>query len=93
MRFLGNTKKILTKSYVAWLVYIGSAVQVVFEFGLSSALPTWVVMLFLALILLSRTVKQKEVSGPGKAGEAVAGETPREFVGEHGDGSAQGEGI
>lgn len=63
MRLIDNAKETLTKGYVAWLVYTGSAVQIVFEFGLSSQLPTWVVLLLLVLILVGRTVKQDCVSG------------------------------
>ncbi len=75
MKFINNAKETLTKGYVAWLVYIGSAVQIVFEFGLNSYLPGWVVVLFLALILLGRTVKQDCVSGA---------EIPKkDFVGEN----------
>ena len=77
MKLIDNAKEVLLKGYVAWLVYIGTAVQIVFEFGLSSQLPSWVVMLLLVLILIGRTLKQETVSGPAPA--------PKEFVGEHGE--------
>lgn len=64
MKFIHNVKAVLTKGYVAWIVYISTAVQMIFEFGLSSQLPSWAVILILVLILLGRTVKQDSVSPP-----------------------------
>lgn len=77
MTFIENLWAILAKSYVAWLVYIGTAAQIVFEFGFNTQLPGWVVVLLLVLILIGRTVKQESLSGP--AGNAL------EFQGENGD--------
>ncbi|MBN9467315.1 MAG: hypothetical protein J0J10_00955 [Bosea sp.] len=75
MRFIDNAKEALIKGYVAWLVYIGTAAQLIFEFGLNQSLPSWTVVLLLVLILIGRTVKQESVSGP------AAPEV--EFTGEH----------
>lgn len=63
MTFISNAKEILTKGYVSWLVYLGTALQIIFEFGLSEQLPGWAVILLLALILLGRTLKQDAISG------------------------------
>ena len=73
MKLIDNTKEALTKSYVAWLVYIGTAAQLIFEFGLNQSLPGWVIVLLLVLILIGRTVKQESVSGPNKPEEAFTG--------------------
>ena len=80
MRFIANACVPLTKGYVAWLVYIGTAVQVVFEFGLQSQLPGWAVILLLALILIGRSVKQERVSGRRRS------RRHEEFLGENGEG-------
>lgn len=82
MKLIDNAKEVLLKGYVAWLVYIGTAVQIVFEFGLSSQLPGWAIILILVLILLGRTLKQESVSGPAEA--------PKEFVGENVESSGSG---
>lgn len=63
MRFVHNARAVLVNGYVAWLVYLGTALQIVFEFGLSEHLPGWAILVFLALILLGRTLKQDHVSG------------------------------
>lgn len=63
MKIIHNARAVLTKGYVSWLVYLGTGMQIIFEFGLSERLPGWVVILLLALILLGRTLKQDTVSG------------------------------
>lgn len=77
MKLIDNAKDALIKGYVAWLVYIGTAAQIVFEFGLGQSLPSWAVVLLLVLILLGRTLKQETVSGPCAP--------VSEFKGEHGE--------
>lgn len=64
MKLISNLWVVLTRSYVAWIVYLGLAAQLVFEFGLSSSLPPWVTVLLLIAILLGRTLKQETISGP-----------------------------
>jgi hypothetical protein len=64
MKLIENVRSVLTRSFVAWAVYIGTAAQLIFEFGLNQSLPSWAIVLLLVLILVGRTVKQETVSGP-----------------------------
>ena len=73
MVIVDNIKVILTKSYVAWAVYLGAAAQLVFEFGLNTQLPGWFTLVLLALILLGRTLKQDSVSGAKPEAEEPLG--------------------
>jgi hypothetical protein len=76
MKIIENARDILFRSYVAWIVYLGTAAQIVFEFGFGSSLPGWVNALLLLLILLGRTLKQESISGPSVlAPEFTGGET------------------
>ena len=80
MKLIDNAKDALIKGYVAWLVYLGMAAQLAFEFGLGQSLPSWSVVLLLVLILVGRTVKQEKVSGPRRP------KAKHDFHGEHGEG-------
>ena len=73
MKLIGNVKATLTKSFVAWLVYAGMLGQLAFEFGLGQALPGWVVILLLVLVLIGRIIKQESVSGPNQLEEEFTG--------------------
>jgi hypothetical protein len=63
MKFIDNTYHALTKGIVAWIIYLSTIANLVYQYTYGINLPSWVNYAILGLILLGRILKQESVSG------------------------------
>lgn len=71
MTSIDNLKIVLTKSYTAWVAYLGIAAELGLQYLIGSGLPTWAILGMFALVLLARSIKQQSVSGEDPADVSV----------------------